>query len=212
MSANVFSRKKLLLTAGLPALLLAVIVTAHGIAARREKAAPLQPVVYEIIPVSASGSPLLVEYTTSNMSLMESGDISRSVVRIYENGLCQLSVELAIWNESEAFKNALEEIEEQAHVSFTLSQEERSALTAYLKNADLEMLPPDVSRQGADGYSAYLTVYLDQRTYRSGGYLADEERFNEITDHVWSYVSEEFSQLRKETEEKVKEAKTRLQY
>lgn len=204
MSANSLPRKFLLVTAGLAALLLAVIFTIYGISVIRKKTAPLQPVVYESIPVSEDGIPLLVKYETSNMSLMTSGDISSRTVRIYENGLCQIAVELAIWNGEQELVDGLEEIEEQANASFMLPPEDLSDLTAYLKHADLEMLPPDVGHQGADGYSAYLTVYLDQRTYHSGGYLADHEQFDEITSKVWSYVSQEFSELLNETVEKVK--------
>ena len=206
MSANHFPRKFLLWSVGTAALLLAVFFTIYGISARRGETAPLQPVVYEIIPVSPDGIPLLAEYNSRNMSLMESGDISSQTVRIYENGLCQLTVTLAIWNDPPELIDELVEIAEQAHVSFMLSQEDLSGLTAYLKNADLEMLPPDVSRQGADGYSAYLTVYLDQRKYHSGGYLADGEQFNAIVSKIWSYVGQEFSELHGETAEKVMEA------
>ncbi len=203
------SRKEVLLAIGFLVLLLTGFFTIYGILAAKKKAVPLQPVVYERIPVSDGGIPLLAEYRSGNMSLMKSGDISSHTVRIYEDGLCRLSVELAIWNDNETLKTALSEIEEQAYTEFMLSPEDISTLTAYLENAGLEMLPPDVGHQGADGYSAYLTVYLDQRTFRSGGYLADEVRFNEVTGKMWSYVSKEFSALRRETEEKVEEATAR---
>lgn len=210
MHGNISSKKicsgKFLPTAGLAVFLAAAFIILWISAAQRRNA-PLQPVVYESSPVSAGGVPLLLEYTSGNMGLMESGDISSSSVRIYENGLCELTVELAIWHDNAQLERALKEIEEQAHSSFTLSPEELLALTTYLENAGLEMLPPDVGHQGADGYSAYLTVYLDQRKYRSGGYLADEERFNEITSQIWTYVSQEFAGLRTETREKVREAR-----
>lgn len=200
---KVLRKRIFLLSATVLVLLLAAILTIRKSAVA---AAPLQPVVYEIIPTSFDGSFLLAEYSFDNMSLMASGDISHYTIRIYEDGLCEISLNLAIWNNSDAFNTALKAIDSQAHTAFTLSRQQIFDLTAFFEETDLEMLPPDVGWEGFDGYSSYLTVYLDKRRYCSGGYLANDERYNELVSQIWEYVGPEYSALSKKVRQQVVEA------
>lgn len=160
-----------------------------------EAPAALPAALCQKAPTSGNGSALLSMYEYRNMSLMESGDLSGYTIAVYEDGLCEISLSIYNCAFDEETNEKLGAVIEKAHTAFYLSRSTVEGFTDYLKNVGLDRLPSDVGREGCDGYSSYVTIYLNQKKYRSGGYLADEEMYNEITGLNFALAAKQFKSL-----------------